>query len=110
MLRPELVGPSAGLVDESNWYVPAVRGDYYAVVRAPEPGFAGPGQRPGTIAIYRAGMNGMVTSINSIDDLDLGQAEAGLDQSLFLVPDAQVLVTVAAPKRNKLLLRRVELK
>jgi hypothetical protein len=110
VLGPNLGGPPAGFVDDSHWYVPAVQGDYYAVIREPERGFAGPGQRPGTIAIYRWSRNGAVASVDSAEDLDLGRAEAGLDQSLFLVPEAQVLITVAGPKRNKLTLRRVEQK
>ena len=59
--------------------------------------------------IGRAGQ--MLADLGRLDDVDFARAQTGdIDQTLFLVPDAKVLVSVAAPKRNKLVVRRVEVK
>jgi hypothetical protein len=90
-------------------YLPAVQGNWYLAAaggRGLPPGMGG---EP-AVGIYRAGQFRPAVTIESAEDVDLSLADRGLDQSLFLIPDAQVLVSIAAPKRSKLVLRRVELK
>jgi len=106
---PELRAPDAdGFPDRSIRQVPAVQGTWYALVRGPEFPFGE--NRAVSISLFQVGKNAPAVTFDAADDVNLARDEQPIDQSVILVPAARVLVTVAAPKRNKLVLRRVELK
>jgi hypothetical protein len=95
--------------DFSTFIVPAVQGNWYIVAQEQGPRFA-PGAASASLGMFAVGKDDPTKTFEMIEDVDLSRIDQGLDQSLFLIPDAQVLITIAAPKRNKLILRRVELK
>lgn len=88
-------------------YVPAAHANWYVGIQVR----VGPGDVGGgaAIHIYQVGRRAAVASLDAAE-VDLSRIPYGLDQSVILVPDARVLVTVAGPARDKLVLRRVNLK
>jgi hypothetical protein len=110
-LSPDLRAVPFPPLPGDPWLVPAVQGDWYVRVRDPGPDIEAPEGGPVSLEVFRRGGSRPAASFESVDDLDLSGAERGeIDGGLFLVPDAQVLIILAAPKRSKLVLRRVELK
>lgn len=96
--------------DSPVFYVPAVSGNWYVDVRGPRLGGPGDDVRAEAVTIHRVGNIVPSATFDAVDDIDLSRAEQGLDQTVILVPEAKVLITVAGPKRTKLVLRRVDLK
>ena len=108
-LRPDPPDPAFDPIDPALFCLPAVAGDRYLVLRDDDPGRPRGQSRAARVQIGRAGQ--MLADLGRLDDVDFARAQTGdIDQTLFLVPDAKVLVSVAAPKRNKLVVRRVEVK
>jgi hypothetical protein len=110
-IAPELPLEIPAPTLRDRWLAPGVQGDWYVAVRQPVLPTGRPDAGSPTVQIFRSGRARPEVGFDFVDDLDMIRVGAGeIDQCLFLVPDAQVLVTVAAPKRSKLVLRRVELK
>jgi hypothetical protein len=106
--RPEVRPPDSA---RSIFHVPAVTGAWYLTLTDTEPKGSPERLRPATAAVYQAERRVKVADLGRLDEVDFVGAHAGdIDQRVFLVPPARVLVTVAAPKRDRLILRRVELK
>lgn len=97
-LRPDLQGGRGQRVDAPVHFLPGVSGNAYVAVRA------------GSVAICRIGKDAPLVTYDAADDIDLSRADQGLDQTVILVPEARVLITVAGSDRTKLVLRHVDLK
>jgi hypothetical protein len=97
----DLGGAVVPVMGRAVYYVPAVQGEYYTAARQI-------GQLA-TLEIFKGTQEIPVASFDRIPDVDLTRAEWGLDESVILVPDAKVLITIAAD-RTRLGLRRVDLK
>jgi hypothetical protein len=109
VLRPGVYGDGP-LRNSATHYVPAVSGNWHSTILIARAGSRGEDDRAKTLAVYQTGRNVPAATFDAVDDIDLSRAEQGLDQTVILVPEAKVLVTVAGPKRTKLVLRRVDVK
>ena len=106
--RPEPRVPETAM---SLFHLPAVTGPWYLTLTDTEPSGLPERLRPASVKVYHSERPGVVADLGRLDDVDFAGAHAGdIDQRVFLIPPARVLVTVAAPKRDRLVLRRVELK
>lgn len=108
--RHDMQGGRGPQWDSPVIYVPAISGNWYVVVRGPRLAVPGDDVRAEVVTIHQVGKNAPAVTFDAVDDIDLSRAEQGLDQTVILVPEAKVLITVAGPKRTRLVLRRVELK
>jgi hypothetical protein len=109
-LVAELPAQAERHLDPVVHFVPATRGEWYVAVRRSEEFGLRAQRQVRSLDIYQTGANRLFRRFEVRDEFDLSRAEYGLDQNVVLVPDAKVLITVAGPKRNKLVLRRVDLK
>ena len=105
--RPDLRAGPGQRQDALVHFVPGVSGNAYVAVRGPR---ADGRARAEAAAVYRTGQDAPVVTFDAADDIDLSRADQGLDQTVILVPEARVLITVAGSDRTKLVLRRVDLK
>lgn len=105
--RPDLRAGPGQRQDALVHFVPGVSGNAYVAVRGPR---ADGRARAEAAAVYRTGQDAPVVTFDATDDIDLSRADQGLDQTVILVPEARVLITVAGSDRTKLVLRRVDLK
>jgi hypothetical protein len=102
VLNPELAAVPARKPKTAGHYVPAHRGDWYASVPV------GVVEPAASLEVFRVGNQRPVLTVPA-GDVDVSSADHGMDRSVILIPDARVLVTVAG-KRDKLVLRRVDLR
>ena len=106
----DLADEPARQLDPAVHFVPAVHGDWYVAVRRSDEFGLRAQRQVRSLDIYRTGGNRLLQRFEVTNEVDLSRAEYGLDQSVILIPDAKVLITVAGPKRSTLVLRRVDLK
>jgi hypothetical protein len=109
VLRPGVYGDGP-LRNSATHYVPAASGNWHSIILVARAGGRGEDDRAKTLAVYQTGRNVPAATFDAVDDIDLSRGEQGFDQSVILVPEAKVLITVTGPTRTKLALRPVDLK